>query len=390
MFHYIDRSVLGIVIEPVKVEFQLTDTQLGLLTGVAYSIPFALFVIPVGMLADRVNRSRLLAAILFIWSAMTAACGLAASFISLLVARASVGASESAASPICMALVAEYFPSRKRSTPIGIFFLSGSFGTILAFGIGGWVVEEYGWRNAFLFAGIPGMAYALVLPLILKDPRGRPVRVQASNRNALGELISMPGRGAYAHLVMGNCLSTAVVSGIFSWATSFFIREHAFNVKEAGTIVALGIGIAGGIGAVASGSIADRMDHSRIPLLQMPVATCPLFILLLVGFAFSGSTVLSIVLFALWCAISHFFWPPAFNALMVIAPEHRRSTALSVAQLAFNLVGYGSGSLFIGVVSDASGSLRLAIGSIGMLSLWAMGHYFVASRGFEALKANRG
>ncbi|WP_157889086.1 MFS transporter [Herminiimonas arsenitoxidans] len=169
--HFLDRTMISIIVEPVRAEFHLHDSQIGLLTGLAYGATFAIAGIPIGLLIDRVNRIKLLAILVTIWSGMTILSGIANSYIHLLLARMGVGASEAGGSPASLSLISDLFPPSKRSTAVGYFFLSNAIGATLSIIIGGFVTAQYGWRTAMLLAGIPGIILAAVLILTVRNPK---------------------------------------------------------------------------------------------------------------------------------------------------------------------------------------------------------------------------
>jgi len=178
--HGIDRAIIGLVLKPLGQEFHLTGAQLGLLAGAAYGIPFALTAIPFGYAVDRYNRKALMSAALAAWSGATALCGAATGFWSMLAGRAAVGVAEAGGSPTGMSLLSDYFGTDKRSTAIGIWYLSSGIGFALAFFVGGWIVADYGWRWAFVAAGVPGLLLAPVLFLTVREPtRGQQDAVPA-------------------------------------------------------------------------------------------------------------------------------------------------------------------------------------------------------------------
>lgn len=381
--HYIDRSIVSIVIEPVRVEFRLSDKQLGLLLGLAYSLPYSLFVIPLGLLADRVNRARLLSAVLFVWSGMTALCGIAGSYLTLLVARGAVGAAEAGASPTCMSLITDHFPPVQRSTAIGVFFLASAIGTVITYGGGGFIVEAFGWRGAFIAAGVPGLVLTVVLLLFLRDgarTARSPVHKRRPVLHTVGGWLRTP---AFDHLAVAGFLSTGVVAGVWSWAPSFFIREHGLNISEAGLIVAAGAGGCGALGSLASGRLGEALERrlpGRMPML--PAFTSTGLFGVGVLFALVDSMSAAIVSFLLWSFLATTFMAPYFATILSLARSEDRGFATSVLQLLNNLVGYAGGPLLVGAVSEASGSLALGMAALAGVGLWAACHYaFAAWRG---------
>ncbi|MEA3132564.1 MAG: hypothetical protein QOG17_410, partial [Gammaproteobacteria bacterium] len=168
--HFLDRAVLSLVAEPVRKEFGLSDSQLGMLNGFAFGLMFAVAGIPIGLLVDRINRSRLLACMVFLWSSATALCGLAQSYLALLTGRMAVGAAEAGGAPTSLSLMSDYFPPRLRSTAVGFYYLGNAVGGLMIFLVGSRVAAQYGWRAALLVAAVPGIALAVVAFATLREP----------------------------------------------------------------------------------------------------------------------------------------------------------------------------------------------------------------------------
>lgn len=380
--HYIDRSILGIVLEEVKREFSLTDAQLGLLAGPVYSVAFAITVIPVGLMADRVNRTRLLAVILILWSSATALCGIAANWVHLLLSRAVVGAAESGASPTCMSIIASRFRPEERATATGIFFLSSPVGTILTFALGGTLVATIGWRWTFLLAGLPGMVLGLLFLSVLKDvqPQKRDGPARGHHfQDGLAQIFARKRRAAFLNLLAGGAVSTAVVSGVWTWAAPFFIRSHGLSIAEAGFAVALGIGVGGGIGTLLSGRVSDMLQKRRHGLLLLvPVVTSLGLAVLGVAFPAVSYAAYAIALFFMWCVLAAAFMSPVYSALLSIVPAAYRGLSVSIIQLTYNLIGYSAGATIVGLASDRTASLPVGLGLLSLLSVWAAGHYIFA------------
>src|ERR1700730_13332209 len=169
--HFLDRAVLSLVAEPVRKEFGLSDSQLGMLNGFAFGVMFAISGIPIGLLVDRVNRSKLLAWMVFLWSSATAVCGLAHSFIALLTGRMAVGAAEAGGAPTSLSLMSDFFPPRLRSTAVGFYYFGNAVGGLMLFLVGSRVAAHYGWRPALLVAAVPGITLALIAIFTLREPR---------------------------------------------------------------------------------------------------------------------------------------------------------------------------------------------------------------------------
>ena len=170
LFNYIDRSIISILQEPLKADLHLSDTQLGALTGLSFALLYTTLALPIARLADRVNRKRLIAAALAIWSTATGCCGLANSFGVLVLFRMGVAFGEAGVVPASHSMISDYFPPRKRGTALALWGLSNPFGTMLGFAAGGWITAAMSWRQAFLVFGVLGVALAPVV-LLMKEPR---------------------------------------------------------------------------------------------------------------------------------------------------------------------------------------------------------------------------
>ena len=167
----IDRNVMSVVLEPVKHEFRISDTAMGTLVGVAHTTAFAVFVIPMGLLADRMNRVRLVSGLVILWSGLTALSAMATGYVSLLLVRMGVGAAEAGSPPASVALIADMFPAEERPTALSTYYLAAAIGTGAIFLFGGYVAHRFGWRAVFVIAGAPGLLFGLLLLLTVREPR---------------------------------------------------------------------------------------------------------------------------------------------------------------------------------------------------------------------------
>ena len=168
--NFVDRSILAILLEPIKQDLDLNDTQLGFLGGLAFALFYSTLGIPIAALADRWSRTKVLSIAIVVWSGMTALCGLAGSFWHLLIARIGVGVGEAGASPPSHSLISDYFPLDKRATALSIYALGIPIGSMIGYGLGGWSADNFGWRNTFFLVGLPGIAVAALLFFTLREP----------------------------------------------------------------------------------------------------------------------------------------------------------------------------------------------------------------------------
>jgi len=395
--HAMDRSVIALVLEPVRQEFALSDRQLGLLAGLAYGLAFACAAIPLGIAADRFERRKLLAAAVAVWSGFTVLCGFTGSYLGLIACRAAVGAAEAGATPTGLSLIGDYFRAGERSTAIGIWYMSAGLGAMAAFLGGGAVVQHYGWRMGFVAAGLPGLLVALVVIVGLVEPaRGgadvpRPAVKAGSFVARFGRIAAEPG---LLHCMAGIVLAAITLSGLSSWLVAFFMRAHGLDVAQSGVIVALGFGLLASIGGSLTGILVDRLNRDADPRLPARAAalTTIATVVLTGGALAAGSTPVAIGLLLLggFCATA--YNGPANGLLITLAPLASRAFAVSIVQFLCNLVGMGIGPLIVGTISEAVGpqdGLRWGLAAILLFNLWGAGHFLLLGRRIAARPVQR-
>jgi len=378
--HSIDRGMPNILVEPIRHEFHLSDSQLGLFSGVAFALSFSIAILPMGFISDRVNRRNFLAVIVLVWSACTALGGFARSYIQLVLARVGVGAAESGAAPVTMPMISDIFPVRQRGTALGVFYLSNAVGLLVAGTVGGYVAATYGWREAFFLAGAPGIFLAILLLTTVKEPRrgqseeigeggdARPVKPPRL-REAFVFLARAPG---LICLILGCAIIGMIAITIQAWVASFFIRVHHLDLKQVGLVLGIGGGVAGVVSPLAYGWLSDRLAARNVrgPLLAVAVGVV---LALAFGLAmlFATSVALSIafMICADICRIG--YTPPCYAVLMNETPVPLRGATMSIMQLTTNIVGFGLGPLLVGALSDLYGgetALRYAMANaLGLL-----------------------
>jgi len=382
----IDRTAMSILIEPVKAEFKLSDGQLGLLTGLAFGLTYALTGLPMGWLIDRVNRTKLLAVVVAVWSLCTAMCGLAQNYTALVLARLAVGASESAAAPTAMSMIADLFPKSRRSTAMGVFWTSTAFGTAISLVLGGVIAAHYGWRAAFFVAGAPGLILAILIILTVREPRRERDLAQGGAGPApsfLQTLRFVSANPAVFHAFVGIGLASLAMSGVPVWAASFLVRTQGFTLPQAGLMAGLGVGLFGALGSLVGGPVGDavvrRWGVQALP--AAPMVACALACASGLVFALGSSLTVVAVAFIVFEIVSRGFTAPAYAILVTGVEPRMRGVVVSAVQAVTNLVGYGVGPLVVGVVSDRVGgphSLKIGIAAVMGFSLWSGVHFLAA------------
>jgi len=356
-----DRQIANVVVQPVKAEFQLTDGQIGLMTGFLFGIANGLAGLITGPLIDRVNRRTFLAQIMTLWSLATAGAGFAPNFATLLASRITVGAAEAGGVPASLSMLSNIFPENRRSTVSGVFFLSAPLGALLASAGGGYIAAEWGWRWAFFVAAIPGLILSVVMLLTLPEPERTtaPPAAGASfwaRMRELGVALTfILGRPAMTAHYLGLMLIALASGGKTAFLIAYFMRDHQMPLASAGATLGA-IGAASGIlGALLGGVVADALGKHRpvlaqwwlaaiavvIGLVDMLIIVAPDLTLALVAATFGG------VVGAMWLG-------PGYGIATSMAPEHLRGKCLAILQMGANL-GTGFGALLVGLLSDAYG-----------------------------------
>ena len=393
-FNFIDRQILSILIEPIKAELGLTDTAIGLLTGVAFALFYATMGIPIARIADRSNRRNLIAMALVVWSGMTALSGTAQNFWQLLAYRIGVGVGEAGCSPPAHSIIADYYPANRRATALGIYALGIPFGIMFGMFAGGWINEFFGWRTAFFVVGIPGLLLALVVRFTLKEPqRGMAEgRVEITSPPSIPETLKSLWRSrAFRHLAFGSALTAFVGYGWITWVPAFLIRSHGLGTGEAGTWLGLILGIPGGVGIVLGGFLSDRLGAQDTRWYLWIVA---LALTLGIPFAFGvflWPTVNGALLFlVIPIVLANFYQAAAFSQTQGLVNLRMRSVAAAILLFVINIIGLGLGPSTIGALSDilqpefGVESLRYSLLCVSMLNLWAAAHFFLGGRHLEA------
>ena len=395
----VDRSqVLAASLQAIKREFNATDAQLGMLSGLPFAIFYSFLGIPLAAWADRSSRKSVLAWSCALWSAATGACGLAVNFAMLFGSRVFTAIGEAGGSPPSHSLISDYFPKLKRGTAFSIYALAVPVGTSIGAAVGGWGTQHIGWRATFYLVGFPGVALALLVrATIIEPPRGyadfggkAPAKAKTP---PVGEVLRfMFRRPSFFHLSLAAALHSVVwyASGAFN--NAFFQRSHAMTASQAGYWISL-FSAVGGVGTFFGGFLADRLSKSKNDrrwYLWVPgIAT-----LACVPFQFFAylSPNLSLVLpmFGAMTFMAAVFFGPSFAMTQAISPLRMRSVATSLLLLVQTLIGQGIGPWLAGFISDrlkpsmATASLRYALVLVGLVNIWAALHYLIGARSLRA------
>jgi predicted MFS family arabinose efflux permease len=392
-FNFIDRQIVGILAVPIKADLGLSDTQLGLMGGLAFALFYTALGIPVAMLADRYSRTWIMTVALALWSAMTAVCGLAQNFTQLFLARLGVGVGEAGGVAPAWSLIADYFPPHQRARAASIYSFGIPIGSALGIVFGGLIASKIDWRWAFFSVGIAGILLAPIFRLAVREPpRGRYDPVHPDRKPPrLGELLrTLANKPSFWLISLGAACSSMMGYGVFFWLPSFFVRSYGLTLLEAslyfGAIVLLG-GLAG---IWAGGWLGDKLGRvRRTRYLVVPAvafcATVPFFLLAL----FSPNLALTFALLLVPIAMGLVWLGPVISVIQHLVRPDMRATASAVFLFINNLIGIGLGTWAIGALSDAltqqfgSESLRYSILAGTVFYLLAALLFWLATRSLE-------
>jgi MFS family permease len=395
MFNFIDRQILAILLPAIREEFQVGDTVLGLLTGTAFALFYIILGIPIAQVADRWNRRNLLAIAIAVWSGMTALSGFAQNIWQLALARVGVGIGEAGCSPPAHSMISDYYPPEQRSMAMGFYTMGISTGIMLAYLGGGWVVENYGWREAFFIVGVPGLLLAAIVRFTLDEP----TRGASEGRDDSGAQISMAAafrflfaRRSYVHMGVAAGLSSFVGYAVIIFFPSFIQRSFGMGIANIGLWLGLILGIAGGIGYFFGGYVADKVgQQGRKRSFQFLVTTMLIPLPFYFGMFLSHSAALSLSLLIVPVLVGNAYLPTVLGQAQSLAPLRMRAMASAIVLLLLNVIGLACGPLLTGMLSDmleptfGVESMRYSLLIVCSVMLpWASWHYYRASSTIDA------
>jgi MFS family permease len=376
---FVDRTILSLLIEPIKVDLQLNDTQIALVQGLAFGLFYAVMGLPLGWLADRVSRRGLIAVGAGVWCVATAACGTAASFLHLFLARIGVGIGEAALSPAALSMISDSFPQERRGLPIGVYASAAAAGAGVALIVGGtiiqmvatkealvlpWLGEVERWQAAFVFVGLGGL---VLLPLLATV--AEPVRRLEQRAAGGGEQRIVAYVLRHADFMVRHYAAVAIYSimiyAVLSWAPAHFIRVHGWTAGEVGFRYGLVVLLFGGVGTVLGAAVAAALGRRGLRQAAI-VVTATGMVLSGVLLAFAGWAADGWVALAFYAPGVLFLTLPGGTAIQVVqeaVPNRLRGQASAIYYLVISVVGLTLGPLVVGLLTDFVFRDPRAIGS---------------------------
>lgn len=403
---FVDRAILNILAEAIKVDLALTDAQLGVLGGIAFAALYAVLGIPVARLAERRHRLTIITIALSIWSIMTMLCAAAGGFWQLALARAGVGVGEAACTPCAHSMIGDSFPAERRASALSVYSLGIPIGTLLGILGGAWVAETYSWRAAFVAVGAPGLVLALMAAFLLKEPqRGRFDPPVSQTPPPLSSVVRhLWSRRAFRHLLYGVSLSTMISAGLGAFGAPFLLRgDFKVDLSDVALISAALVGGASLLGTLLGGPLADRLSRRDTKLTLWLPAMAYLVAAPALALAYaSGDLAVLIGLSFVGQMAATVYLGPTFGALHNMVEPRMRATAVAIMFMVVSLVGIGLGPVLVGAISDQAArilqardiircgagaeacpaasfaGLRIAMIATATLYLWPAFHFFRA------------
>lgn len=351
----VDRVIISVLLEPIRHEFGVSDTMLGLLSGLSFALLYSVLGLPIARYADRGDRRLLITIAIGVWSVMTMLCGVAQSFLQLLLARIGVGVGEAGATPPAQSLIVDYFPASARARAIGILSTSGTAGYLLGLTLGAQLVTHYGWRTTLLLFGLPGLLVAALAWFVLDEPRRRHGEGAAP---AAGEgfgtsLRLLARKPAFVRLLIGFTIYHFVAYGSLVFIPSYLVRVVGIPIDQAGLWYGLTSGFAVLVGSLGGGTLSDRLVRRDSRWIAwFPAAGYALAALPSVGMFLIRDFQLFLIVSTISGILLYASLPAAFAAIHAVCGSARRATAIALVLFFGNLLGFGLGPVVTGALSD--------------------------------------
>jgi MFS family permease len=382
-FNFIDRTIIATIGQAIKLDLKISDTQLGLLGGLYFALLYTLLGIPIARFAERFSRVNIISGAIVIWSAFTALCGVASSFLMLGAFRFGVGVGEAGLSPPSHSLISDYFEPKRRASALSIYSFGIPLGTMLGAILGGYLVQNFSWRLAFMIVGVPGVLVAIAIKLLIKEPpRGHsepdamptsadavtfvePAKPPATLGGELSEIFAVMkilfAKWPVVNMVLGVTLVSFAGYGAGQFIPPYFIRTFHLNYAQVGLIVGLAGGFSSGLGTLVGGFLSDRMArlsprwYALIPAIGLTIAT-PLYM----SIYLAPTWQMAALIFLIPGIFAYTYLGPTFGVVQNMVDTRRRATATAILFFFLNLIALGGGPPFTGWVIDHFASFHLA------------------------------
>lgn len=375
IINFLDRQVVNILAEPIKRDLGLADWQLGLMSGLAFALFYTFLGIPIARLAERKNRAVIIGSAVAVWSGFTALCATAGNFWQLVLYRVGVGVGEAGCTPPAHSLIVDYVPKAKRSSALAFYAMGTPLGSLLGLVLGGLVADAYGWRAAFLVAGVPGLLFAALAIFTLKEPRRlvaeHAARLQGASATFGQTMAYLATKRTFWFIAFAAAIKAFIGYGHAPFTASFFLRVHGEEVaalaKTVGGVLgfdlgpigflglALGVlsGIFGAGGSYLGGWIADKYGARDLRAQMVTPAIASLVVVPVYSAAILVPSVpVALALLSVSYLLGTLWYGPVYGTGQSVVPPHMRATTAAILLFIINLIGLGLGPLAVGLLSD--------------------------------------
>lgn len=384
--NFVDRQLPFILIEHIRKDLRLSDTQIGLLGGIAFSLVYSLAALPLARLADSRSRKWLLAGCVTVWSLMTATGALAQNFLQLAFTRTGVAIAEAGCNPTAHAMIAERF-GRRSGLALAVNTTGIPLGMMIGLGLGGWLVDRMSWQHVLLLAGVPGLLLAAAIAVLVGETPAAVGVAKPPTVSLVAAVKVLSRRTSFVWMAAGATLCGLAASGGAAFGAAFLMRQHHLSAGQAGLMFGLVLGVCGVAGNLASGVVGDWLANKHPGGRMYGAAAATLLMTPFYVLAWSAHDVTSwILLFApAWLLLS-FFLPMTYAGAQAVSATGMRATTSALLQLVLNLVGNVSGPILVGLLSDAwkptqgVHALGLGLAVMGCAGVLAAGAYAMAGR----------
>ncbi|MDZ5602483.1 MFS transporter [Pseudomonas sp. RP23018S] len=394
IFSFVDRQILALMIEPIKADLHLSDTQFSLLHGLAFSLFYAFMGMPIAYLADRFSRPKIIALGVVFWSVATAACGLSKNFLQMFLARIGVGVGEAALSPSAYSMFSDMFPKEKLGRAVGVYSIGSFVGGGVAFLVGGYVIALLknadilevallgamkAWQLAFILVGLPGVIVGLLIWLTVRDPQRKGAQLDAQGQPrklALADGLRFIGshRATFGCHYLGFSFYAMALFCMMSWTPALYIRKFGMSPQEAGFMLGTILLLANTTGVVFGGWLTDALGKRGYTDAAMRTGVIGALGMIVPAVLYSqvDQLWLSVTLLVPAMFFASFPMPASTAAMQILSPNQVRAQVSAVFLLVSNLLALGLGTTLVALLTDRYFGSPAAVGeSMSIVSLVA-------------------
>ena len=381
IFNFVDRQILAILAGPIQADLGLSDTQMGLLGGLAFALLYSTLAVPLAWVADKTSRSWVITVSLAVWSGFTALTGLAQGFWSIFLMRLGVGVGEAGGVAPSYTLISDHFPSEKRARALAIYSLGIPLGSATGVIAGGYIAATVDWRLAFFVVGLSGLLIAPLFKYFVRDKAKVPAPAEqtVAPYSFMGTVRILARKKAFWLLAFGAASSSMLGYGIAFWLPSLLQRSFGLSLIDTSLFYGAILLFGGVAGVLGGGMIGDRLGkNNKAAYGLVPAAAFLLAVPLFAAGIMSGSATIAFILFLIPQALAYFWLGPVLSAVQHLVPAESRATASALFLLINNLIGIGGGIFFLGALSD---SLTPIYGEDGLRysMLYSLTFYVIAA-----------